>query len=79
MRPKMGITDLLSSSSTKAKLTEILAESLMQHFDSINILVVYGTIIKSHEVQYEHSHEEADTMIPNQVLDALSNEVKQIC
>ena len=39
------------------------------NFDSINILVVYGAMIKSHKVQYEHSHEEPDTMIPNQVLD----------
>ena len=62
--------------STKAKLTTILAESLLAYMSNFNIVVVYGTKIKGHSIETEHSHEEADKLIPNQVLDSLNfNEV----
>ena len=41
--------------------------------------MVYGIRIKGHDFEAEHCHEEADTLIPNQVLDCLSDQVKEIC
>ena len=79
MRLTMTLKDLLSSSATKAKLTTMFAESLLEDFTSFNLVVVYGTTIKSHEFEAEHCHEEADTLIPNQVLDCLNDQVKEIC
>jgi len=75
----MTLKDLLSSSATKAKLTTMLAESLLEDFASFNLVVVYGITIKSHEFKAEHCHEEADTLIPNQVLDCLNDQAKEIC
>jgi hypothetical protein len=77
----MTIKELLSSSKTKAKLTAILAESLLadEELATFNIVVVYETTIKGHFFETEHNHEEADTLIPNQVLDSLDGQIKEVC
>ena len=66
----MSIKDLLSSSNTKRKLTIMFAEALMHHFQDkpIKWYVVYDNKIVGPDCSEEHSHEEADTLIPHQVL-----------
>ena len=74
----MSIKDLLSASSTKRRLTVMLAEATLDHFikqQQIRIIVVYDDKIRKSESpdQIEfHTHEEADTLIPQQVLDCQS-------
>ena len=57
----------------------MLAEYLLESFASFNIVVVYEITIEGHDFEAEHCHEEADTLILNQVLDCLSDQVKEIC
>ena len=76
MKLTMSIKDLLSSSKTKNNLTAMFAEALLKHFsqkDTFKIVVVYGTTIKGHSFEEQHGHEEADTLIPNQVLASLAH------
>ena len=73
MRLTMSIKDLLSSSSTKKRLTCMLAEGLLEHFSKekfifFRMVVVYDTFIKESDSVEIHTHEEADTLIPHQVL-----------
>ena len=79
----MPIKDLLSSSKTKSCITTMFAQSLLQHFScksGFHLVVVYGTTIKSLNVEEQHSHEEADTLIPQQVLASVEvNPLKEIC
>ena len=82
VHPDMSLTmsfkDLLSTSSTKRRLTVMLAEATLDHFikqQQIRIIVVYDDKIRKSESpdQIEfHTHEEADTLIPQQVLDCQS-------
>ena len=75
MKLAMSLKELLSSSKTKSSLTAIFAEALLQHFSSKNnfkLVVVYGTKIKSYNSEDHHTHEEADTLIPHQVLASLA-------
>ena len=68
MKLTMTIKELLSSSSTKSSLT---ANALLTYFSSVSnfkLVVVYGTIIKGCDFEERHDHEEADTMIPHQVI-----------
>ena len=54
----------------------MFAEALLKHFsqkDTFKIVVVYGTTIKGHSFEEQHGHEEADTLIPNQVLASLAH------
>ena len=70
----MSIKDLLSASSTKRKLTTMIALATLEHFMSNNnaeVVVVYDNkIVKGvcPDSEVLHTHEEADTLIPNQVL-----------
>ena len=62
----------------------MLATSLLDHFASRNnfkLVVVFDTKIKSHDYEAEHSHEEADTQIPHQVLASIedSAELRELC
>ena len=75
----MTLKELLSSSSTKAKLTTILVESLLADMAKVTIVLVYGTKIKGHSIETEHSHEEADTLIPNHFLDLLNDSFNEVC
>ena len=69
MKLSMSLQDLLSSSKTKTSLTAYLSESLLAHFHNsatCSIIVTYDTKIKGRDFEEVHTHEEADTPIPNQ-------------
>lgn len=71
MKLTMSLKELLSSSKTKRTITCMFAQALLQHFSNGNTLklaVVYDSKIKGPDFEDEHSHEEADTLIPHQVL-----------
>ena len=81
MKLTMSIKDLLSASSTKKKLTFMLGEGLLKHFasdSSILLFVLFDTFIKGHGSEQVHIvHEEADTLIPHQVLASVANGIMQ--
>ena len=78
MKLTMPIKDLLSASSTKKKLTFMLGEGLLKYFSSdSSILLFYDTFIKGHGFEQENTHEEADTVIPHQVLTSVANGTMQ--
>ena len=70
----------LSHIGTKAQLTEYLGKAVLKQFESSlkNIIVVFGTRTYGNKPNLfdqnitEHSHEEADTIIPLHVLDAFN-------
>ena len=69
----MSIKDLLSAPSTKRRLTVMLDHFIKQQ--QIRIIVVYDDKIRKSESpdQIEfHTHEEADTLIPQQMHDCQS-------
>ena len=82
---------LLSHIETKSKLTEYLGKAALRDFadSNKNVVVVYGdcTYCNKENVVHpdiiEHSHEEADTLIPMHVLDASEtdgeNRVIDVC
>jgi len=75
MKLMMSLKDLLSGSKTKRRLTVMLAEGLLQEFSrksAVKLVVIYDTKIKGCDFEENHTHEEADTLIPNQVLASLS-------
>ena len=79
----MSLRELLSSSVTKASLTSMLAQALLQYFSSSNtfkLVVVYDVKIKSNNFEEDHSHEEADTLIPHQVLASIAeSDWREVC
>ena len=83
MKPTMSIKDLLSASKTKRKLTCLFGQGLLDYFaskGSFVLVVVYDTHIKGRGFEYAHTHEEADTLIPNQVLaSAVCGASRRIC
>ena len=67
----MSLKELLSSSKTKSSLTAYLAESLLAHFRNsatCSVIEAYDTKIKGRDFEEVHTHEEADTLISNQLL-----------
>ena len=81
MRLTMSIRDLLSSTKTKRNLTLMFAKALIEYFQSkpIKFYVVYDNIIVEPTSSSEHGHEEADTLIPHQVLASVKeNPLKDI-
>ena len=71
MRFSISIKQLLSSFKTKSSLAAYLPESLLQHFHNIatcSVIVAYDTKLKGRYFEAVHTHVEADTLIPNQVL-----------
>ena len=75
MKLTMSLKELLSSSKTKSNITAMFAEALLQEFSNTNnfkLVVVYGTKIKSYNFEENHTHEEADTLIPLQVLASIT-------
>lgn len=73
----------LSSSKTKSSLTSMFAQGLLEHFSNnsaCKLVVVYGTKIKGQDFEEYHSHEEADTLIPHQVLVTIADShCREIC
>lgn len=82
MKLTMSIKELLSSTKTKRDLTAMLAKGLMEcnKHDKVKLVVVYENTVKGHNWEEVHDHEEADTLIPHQVL-ASANETtgREIC
>ena len=67
MRLTMSIKDLLSSSKSKSMLVTLFANGLLARFFSntaIKLVVVYDNKIRYLDCEEEHTHEEADTLIP---------------
>ena len=83
MRLAMSIKDLLSSSKSKSMLVSSFASGLLARFSSntaIKLVVVYDNKIKCLNYEEEHTHEEADTLVTNQVLRSLDEHLSQeIC
>ena len=83
MRLTMSIKDLLSSSKSKSMLVTLFANGLLARFFSntaIKLVVVYDNKIRYLDCEEEHTHEEADTLIPNQVLRSIDEHlVQEIC
>ena len=83
MKLTMSLKEILSASRTKSSLTCMFAEGLMQHFSSSNnvkLIVVYDTKIKGCDFEEDHSHEEADTLIPHQVLTSVAeSDWREVC
>ena len=83
MKLTMSLKELLSSSKTKSNITAMFAEALLQEFSNTNnfkLVVVYGTKIKSYNFEENHTHEEADTLIPLQVLASITeHEWREVC
>ena len=70
MKLTISLKELLSSSKTKSSLTAMFAE----------LVVVYGTKSKSYNFEENHTHEEADTLIPHQVLALIAeNDWREVC
>lgn len=83
MKLSMSLKELLSSSKTKSSLTAYLAQGLLEHFQNsatCSLIVAYDTKIKGRELEEVHTHEEADTLIPHQVLaSAAEHPCREIC
>jgi hypothetical protein len=83
MKLTMSLKDLLSASRSKSSLTSMFAQSLLEHFSSdstFKLVVVYDTKIKGHDFEEEHSHEEADTLIPHQVMASIGESAwREVC
>ena len=83
MRLTMSIKDLLSSSKSKSMLVTLFANGLLARFFSntaIKLVVVCDNKIRYLDCEEEHTHEEVDTLIPNQVLRSIDEHlVQEIC
>ena len=83
MKLSMSLKELLFSSKTKSSLTAYLAQSLLTYFHNsatCSLIVAYDTKIKGRDFEEVHTHEEADTLIPNQVLaSAAQHPCREIC
>ena len=81
MKFSMSLKQLLSSSKTKSSLAAYLPESLLPHnIATCIVIVAYDTKIKGRDFKEVHTHEEADTLIPNQVLaSAAEHPCREMC
>ena len=83
MRLTMSIKDLPSLSKYRSMLVTLFANGLLARLSSntaIKLVVVYDNKITYLDCEEEHTHEEADTLIPNQVLRSLGEHLSQeIC
>lgn len=71
MKFTMFLKDLLSASKTKSCLTTMLVEGFLEYFSNVQsfkLVVVYENNNICLDFEEDHTHEEADTLIPNQVL-----------
>ena len=71
----MSIKELLSSSKTKGNLTAIFAKALTEHCSNKEkrVFSTYVNRIVGPDTDEEHTHEEADTLIPHLVLASMTN------
>ena len=77
MKLTMTLKELLSTTKTKRSLTCMLVQGLLEHFHhrmSFKLVVGYETKINGHVFEEEHTHEEADTLIPHKVLASVSED-----
>ena len=70
----MSVKELLSSKTSKRVLTALFGKELISRYSSheyTHMIVAYNDAIQSayEDKQINQSHEEADTLIPNQVVD----------
>ncbi|KAG0715585.1 hypothetical protein GWK47_011611 [Chionoecetes opilio] len=81
MKLTMSLKNILSSTKSKRCLTAMFGQALLEKSNSsLNLVMVYGTKIKSREFEEENSHEEADTLIPHQVLASIDeSKWQEIC
>ena len=86
IHPEMKLTmslEILSASTTKSKLTGMFAQALLEHFShrtTFKLVVVYDTKMKGRGFEEDHSHEEADTLIPHQFMASVAgNPSKEVC
>lgn len=83
MNLTMPLKVILSASMTKSSLISMFAQGLLEHFasnDDFKLVVVYDTKIKGQYFEEDHSHEEADTLIPNQVLASIAeSDRREVC
>ena len=83
MKLSMSLKELLTSSMTKGSLRAYLAESLLVHFHNSatsSVIVVYDTKINGRDFEEVNTHEEADTLILNQVLaSAVEHPCNEVC
>ena len=80
MRLTMSLKELLSATRSKGLLSSMLAEGLLKHFSGnrdVKLIVVYDTKIKGDNYEEYHTHEEADTLIPLQVLASMAESAPQ--
>ena len=71
MKLTMSLKEILSSSKNKSGLTSMFAQGLLKHFannSACKLVVVFGNKIKGQDFEECHLHEQADTLIPHQVL-----------
>ena len=66
----MSIAELLSASKTKKVLVPLVAKYIQDYFKDkpMNMIVAYEHKIVGANFSEAHGHEEADTLIPHQVL-----------
>jgi len=83
MKLTMSLKELLSSSKNRSSLTSMIGKGVLQNFlgnSTLEWSLSYETKIKDHNFEEQHSHEEADTLIPNQVLAFLAtNDGQEKC
>ena len=66
----------MSSSKTEKSLSAIFAKALIDHFRTRERIefATYENRIVGPDTDEEHTHEEADTLIPHQVLASITND-----
>ena len=83
MKLTMSLKEILCATKTKLRLTAMFAEGLLEHFSANNtfkVVVLYDTSFRGVNLEEEHSYEEADTLIPHQVLASIAgNTRRDVC
>ena len=67
----MTMRELSSSSKTKKEISKLLCEAIIEKYsehDDFHLVIAFGYNDIECENQITHSHEEADTLILNQVI-----------
>ena len=83
MHLTMSLKEILSALSRKSKVAGTFAQALLECFSESTIfklVFVHDTKIKGIEFKEDHSHEDADTLIPHQAMtSAAGNPSKEMC
>ena len=72
---KMSVRELMSASKTKRKISKIISQLLLKRYQSStkHLVVAYESTIQENDPDSStrlHSHDEADQLIPNQLIEA---------